>query len=182
MTKAHNSIDVERLKDVLDYSPESGLLFWRKRLSIRINKGDVAGCRGLRGYIILKVDGVGLFAHRAAWAIYYGSWPNGIIDHIDRDRTNNKICNLRISNAADNAHNCSIRKNNTSGVHGVSFDKRSGKWLAKICINRKQIFLGHFERIEDARIARVNAELKIHPAYASAPKRLDNFSESFSSQ
>lgn len=93
----------------------------------------------------------------------YGHWPKGHLDHINRDRTDNRIENLRDITPAENQHNSNVLKNNTSGFRGVNWSSDMGKWVAKICINRKQIYLGAFKRVEDAANAYLSASKELHP-------------------
>jgi hypothetical protein len=158
------SLTAERLRQVLHYDPETGFFTWRERISIRIMPGNVAGALGKRGYLIVGIDGRHHYAHRLAWLYMTGSWPARQIDHEDRVRINNRWNNLRLATPAQNAHNASARRNNTSGVPGVSWDKRRGCWIAKICINRKQLYLGSFgQDIEAAKAEHRRAQAALHP-------------------
>ena len=85
-----------------------------------------------------------------------------IVDHIDRNRTNNDISNLRWASKSENAINCKIREDNTSGCRGVCFNKRSKLWLARINLNNSVTNIGYFKNYEDAVIARQNKELELY--------------------
>jgi hypothetical protein len=87
------------------------------------------------------------------------------VDHIDNDRTNNCLFNLRWVSQQQNAFNASMSKNNTSGIKGVCFDKTRNKWIAQIRINGKLIHLGYFDNIEDAKIARQNKSQEVFGEY-----------------
>ena len=81
------------------------------------------------------------------------------IDHIDHNRKNNNVSNLRVATHSENQQNRSLTNRNTSGVVGVCFDKKSNKWNARIQVNKVNICLGYFVNKEDAVIARTNAEI-----------------------
>lgn len=120
-----------------------------------------------RGYLRLAVGSYkSLIAHRVAWAIYYGELPCTHIDHIDGDKKNNKIENLRICTHNQNQHNQGIRSNNTSGYKGVSFSKHLMKWQAQICCNKKVTSLGFFNLKEDAAHAYDKAAIEAHGEFA----------------
>ena len=90
-----------------------------------------------------------------------------VVDHVNGNKQDNRIDNLRLCTNQENTFNAKISKNNTSGVHGVSFHKKTGKWRAYINHNRKQIYLGLFSSIEDAKYARVKAELEYHKEFSA---------------
>jgi hypothetical protein len=164
-------ITQEFVKECFNYSPETGVLTRAKRTSNRVNVGDVSGYKNHHGYLMVQVGGVLCSVHRVAWMYVNGVWPSGHLDHINRDRTDNKISNLRDVTPAENQHNSRIPKNNTSGHIGVNWNCEINKWVAKICLNCKQTYLGCFEKLEDAVLAYKTASLKMHP------KRLENMSD-----
>lgn len=104
-------------------------------------------------------------AHRIAWLIVYGTWPSGEIDHINGCRTDNRIENLRDVTRTENRMNACMMSNNTSGHCGVSWSPSAGKWAAYINLNKKRMWLGFYDRKEDAANARKQAEsaLGFHP-------------------
>jgi hypothetical protein len=107
-----------------------------------------------------SIFGIRVRAHRVAWAVYHGQWPDGQIDHIDGNRLNNRIENLRDVSASQNRKNTKKRKDNTSGIVGVCFDKQTGKWIAKINVSGSNKTLGRYSDIEEATLARKSAEIK----------------------
>jgi|694.fasta_scaffold14904_13 hypothetical protein len=157
----NDTIIIENAAQLLDYDPETGEMVWKVRKKGSRGRGKKAG-HASHGYIVVGLTGKRLFGHRIAWFLHYGNLPEQQIDHKDRDRSNNKIDNLRIAenNWFDNHQNRSLPSNNTSGVIGVKWHKVSGKWVAQIQVNKKQIHLGLFESFEDAVAARRAAELK----------------------
>jgi len=116
-----------------------------------------------QGYRNGCIDGISLYAHRVAWALYFGEWPDGEIDHINHDHADNRICNLRSVTRAENLRNLPKMRHNTSGVTGVY--RRKDKWLAAIRVDRKLIRLGYFHSFNDAVAARELAErqYRFHP-------------------
>lgn len=123
---------------------------------LRWSSGKEAGYFVSDGYISVEVGGKSLPSHRIIWEMFNGKIPDGlVVDHIDGDRTNNRIENLRVCTRAENSRNCKKSKANTSGFKGVS---RSGnKWRAQIRVNRKRISLGNFLTKEEAHKAYCDA-------------------------
>lgn len=182
-----NDISPELLKKLLRYEPETGKLFWLKRTSDMFESGKLpaqhrcniwnskyagkeAFCIDGNGYITGKIFNTYLKAHRVAWALFYGEFPNEQIDHIDGNRANNKISNLRAVSQAENSKNAKLTDANTSGVVGVWWYKRREKWCAEIMCNYKKIHLGYFNEFQEAVAARKNAEKKygFHPNHGRA--------------
>ena len=97
-------------------------------------------------------------AHRIAWALHYGEWPNKSLDHIDGDRTNNRINNLREANSSQNTINSKVRSDNTTGARGVG--KNQYGWVAQIQSDGKRHYLGFFKTKAEAVAARAEAEVK----------------------
>ena len=151
-----------RLKELLSYDPDTGIFVWIKSTDKRISIGAVAGIVNNRGYRRIKIDGKHRRAHRLAWLYVHGVWPDGELDHMNRDKLDNRISNLRIATRSENLQNTNIRKNNTSGVKGVWLNKVRRKWVASVHINRKYKHLGHFNTIEEATAARQAAEKEFY--------------------
>ena len=145
------------MKDILEYDPETGIFVWL-RTKAKARAGEEAGFIDIHGYRRISINGVKHYAHRLAWWFVYQKWPAHVIDHINRIKTDNRICNLRAVTQKENGLNCKLGKNNSSGVTGVSFDKRRVKWQAYINRSGKKISLGSYENITDAINARKNAE------------------------
>lgn len=159
-------ITVNDLKFRVAYDPESGKFTWLYCESCRpCWNARFAGKEALcaphsNGYLFGAIANQKLFAHRAAWALHYGAWPDGEIDHINHDRTDNRISNLRIACRSQNARNLSRSRRNISGVTGVFRHSQTSTWQAQIRVNRKSIHLGSFHEINDAIAARKAAEIK----------------------
>jgi hypothetical protein len=116
------------LKEYLDYNPITGLFTWKIAKGARANIGDLAGHKNKDGYIRIIIDKKGYKAHRLAWFYVHGKWPTLLIDHINRIRDDNRICNLREASAELNAQNRKKRINkNTTGTR---YNKSRKKWHA----------------------------------------------------
>lgn len=150
--------------EVLRYDNESGKLFWKVTRNGYVKAGSEADSKHdthRTTYIRVNIDGYRHYAHRIIWLMSYGSFPdeNCQIDHIDGDGCNNRLSNLRLVSGKDNCRNKRSNSTNTSGVCGVSYIKKSGKWLAYInIIENKQSRIGIFDTLEEAAAARKRAE------------------------
>lgn len=154
-------IPVDQISNLLSYDPETGLLTWKvKRGASRV--GKVAGFHKCRGYIAVRVMGVIYHAHRVAWALYNNESPptDREIDHIDGDKSNNRIANLRLATSRQNKYNVGISAQNTSGAKGVTYRKNRGKWQAQISVDNACVYLGSYNSFDDAVAARKAAEEK----------------------
>ena len=151
-------LTIDRLRELLDYDPATGVFTWAMSRR-KCRKGDVAGCMARNGYTVIRVDDRLHLAHRLAWFHTHGRWPAEQLDHIDRNRANNALSNLREVTNAQNAHNQNPRKNK-SGFSGVR--KENSKWVAEIKVNYKTIRLGLFSTPEEAHAAYLAAKQRMH--------------------
>lgn len=169
---------VEMLRELMDYNPETGVFHWKKRdismfPSARIGNswnakhvGKQALIVDNHGYKKGRIFGEDFMAHRIAWAIYYGEWPAEDLDHINGDRSDNRICNLRLATDSENLRNRGAQKNNSSGYKGVHFCNRSKSWIAKLQVEKKNVYIGKFSTPEDAYAAYCMAAPKHHGEFA----------------
>ena len=155
-----------RLKELLEYDPDTGLFRWRTARPNGVKPGQFAGSKQLQGYIHIWVDGVPHKAHRVAWLYVYGELPSTDIGHIDGNRANNRIGNLRQTNNSQNIANSKRRVDNTSGIKGVSFFAPRQRWRARIRHQGRPIFLGHFATPEEAAAAYKAAAIKYFAEFA----------------
>lgn len=153
----------QELTEALRYDPDTGIFSWRHdRLAgdgaLRRPAGSSAGGHMSNGYILITLYGRQYLAHRLAWLHTYGSMPNGIIDHIDGDRSNNRIVNLRPCTKSQNSANS---KNQRIGkLKGAYYRADRDKWRAAITYKGKSVHLGTFD-----------TELSAHEAYMIAAKK-----------
>jgi len=159
----------DELKARLHYDPETGVFTWlpnplRGPQWHAVFEGKAAGCVMDTGYVRIRIDDKGHRAHRLAWLYMYGHLPEEI-DHIDGDKTNNAISNLRSVSHSQNLRNTKKNTRNTTGIVGVTYRAKQGKWLAYITVNRKRIHGGIFGTMEEAVEARKELEQKydFHP-------------------
>lgn len=145
------------ISEVLSYCPESGLLYWKVARG-RCAAGAVAGYDTGRGYVGVRVNKRCTYAHRVAFLLMTGREPEGEIDHINGDRSDNRWANLRDVSQAENMMNRMVSSTSRSGVMGVFWNSSKKKWTAKIKKNRKTVYLGDFDDIADAKAARKVAE------------------------
>lgn len=151
-------LDPEKLRERLTYNAETGDLVWS---SGRLN-GRRAGCRTKDGYCYIRIDGKNHYAHRLAWAMHYGEAPFKQIDHLDGDRCNNRIANLRLATAAENAQNRIVYRTNKAGLMGV-VTTRKGRYIARIKSGHApQMTLGYFDDPHDAHRCYLAAKSKLH--------------------
>lgn len=173
-------LTVEWVRERLAYDRDTGTLTWRDRPGDDHQTkawrtkyaGKVAGSAIRSGYIEIAFSlgggrRVRTYAHRVAWLIATGAWPAACIDHIDGDRTNNRLSNLRQATLAQNAWNTGARSWSKSGIKGVSWESSRQKWFASIVVNRKQIALGRFDTKEQASAAYAEAARKYHGDFAN---------------
>lgn len=166
-------LSYEQVSHLLDYCPETGALTYRGRSRAEFKseaafKAFCTRCQGKRalssvndrGYLYGSLLGTHVLAHRAAWLLHHGHWPSEQIDHINGDRTDNRISNLRDVPLWENLRNRKVQTNNTSGVNGVCFLPKTGKWLAQIRIGGRLISLGQHDSLPAAAAAREAANEK----------------------
>lgn len=167
-----------RAEEYFNYQPETGHLIFNERPRDQFTTdlaytqhlkrvGKIASAKTSEGYIKVHIDGIYYRAHRVAWLINKGEtpkYPEFEIDHINGDRADNRISNLRTVTKSQNQKNSSQRVTNTSGVHGVNWTPKynnienDGRWVARIWNGPKHVYLGQFRTLHEAQIARKAAE------------------------
>jgi hypothetical protein len=152
-------ITQEQLKELLHYNPDTGI-FTRLTSYKHFKVGMESGCINGHGYLSIYVKGSSIYAHRLAWLYTHGSLPDEDIDHINHNRTDNRIVNLRCVSRIENGRNMKASTRNSSGHVGVSLRSDNGKWRARISDNYKIITLGTFKTMEEAIRARKDGEVK----------------------
>ena len=154
-------INIVLLKETLSYDEETGLFTRLKRTSNCIKVNEIA-CKlnKFNNYRKISFEGKSYQAHRLVWFYVYGEWPKGQIDHINRNKSDNRLINLRDCTRSENKQNSGLYKSNKTGFKGV-FDK-GNTYEAGIRVNGKRIYLGRFKKAKDAYQAYVCAAQKFH--------------------
>ena len=155
--KLNDVITQEELKKYFTYDEKTGK-FYHKTNYGKGRIGQEAGTINKKGYLIIGFGNQSYRAHKLAWLYVYGYLPELQIDHIDRNKLNNAISNLREVTNTENHHNMGVQSNNKSGCSGVIFNKQNKKWRSYIKCDKKQIELGSFDTYENAIRARHLAE------------------------
>lgn len=152
------------LSEIFNYDRETGILSGKETRGNR-KAGKPVGHKCTTGYLQVRLLGKNLSVARICWIIAVGTLPDQI-DHINRDKTDNRLCNLRESCQTRNQRNKATQKNNTSGKKGVSFDRQSGLWKVRIGAGNKRVTIGMFKHFALAVAAREGAEkaLGYHPS------------------
>lgn len=146
----------EKVRELFDY--RDGMLIWKSK-GKRVVVGNVAGgVSGNMGYHMVSVGGKKFCAHRVIWLWHHGYMPENDVDHINRDKTDNRIENLREVSRSCNMRNTDNLSNCTSGVKGVSFDNPSGFWMAQITVRGRSVYLGRYPDFTEAVCHRLAAE------------------------
>ena len=147
----------EKLREILHYDPVTGLFTWVE--SGRGRKvGSFAGTISADGYRRIMINGETYKSHRLAILYMDGYWPENEVDHINRIRDDNKYCNLREASRQCQMRNCSMRRDNKSGVKGIFWHQKNGKWRAHISILGVDKHLGYFSNFIEACYHRLAAE------------------------
>lgn len=148
-------LSLNSIESVLEYSPKTGVFMWRPQEAGHKRKDN--------GYVSITVHGVEVKAHQLAWFMTYGKWPNGLIDHINGDTSDNMIENLRDATHKINAQNQrEAQVHNRSKLLGVAWHKRSKKWQAGIRHEGRYRYLGLFESEQEAHGAYLVAKRFLH--------------------
>jgi hypothetical protein len=165
------TLPIDLVNELLKYDNTTGKLYWRTRnrerfkdersfrtWNARFADKEALGSLQTRGYLHGAILCVNYTAHRVAYALHWGHWPTGEIDHINGDRTDNRPENLRCVAHEENAKNLALSRRNRSGTIGVNWDAPRKKWAAYIKHEKKSIALGRYDNIDDAIAARKAAE------------------------
>lgn len=161
----------EEINSLLRYEPETGLLYWKKIGRGRsLDLSKPAGSLNSDGYLAIRINYKSLYVHQIAWILSNGEWPRKDLDHKNRVRSDNRMINLREATRSENMRNGSHYKKNSSGFLGVQkrqyHGMRGEKWVARIMVDRKDIYLGMFPSINEAIETRKKAEKKYFGEFA----------------
>jgi phosphotransferase system IIB component len=140
------ALTAERLRELLDYNPESGIFTWvARRRGCR--PGDAVGTSH-EGHISIGLNHNRYYAHRLAWLYVTGKWPPAQVDHKNLDRSDNRWTNLRLASNQQNQANQNAQKNNLLGIKGVS--RVGSKYKSQITHKKRNYYLGMFQTPEEA--------------------------------
>jgi hypothetical protein len=168
-----SNITIEYVRSIISYDPGTGQFTWLPRYPSELAwnyafAGKRAGSLDGRGYRKIKLLGISIKEHRLAWFYQNGVWPDGQIDHINRDKADNRLSNLRVVTNSENMRNMPLKRLNPQTL-GVNYHRRDNRFRAVITVNKVIIHLGGFKTFEEAREARVAAEIK----YFGQPSPVD---------
>lgn len=159
---AKSDLTAARLRELLNYDPETGLFVWRIRPSKKIAAGVAAGCLD-NGYIRIHIGQKTWMAHRLAWLHVHGTWPSADIDHINGNRSDNRIANLRdVSRSVNLQNKRHAQGASISGLLGAHWFSPTQAWYSRIMIGRKSHHLGYFKTAELAHAAYLDAKRRLH--------------------
>ena len=161
--------------EILKLDADTGRLFWKERGRHLFEEGKTGDriwrswngrFAGKEAFTTIGRDGYrrgaihwkNYLAHRVVWLLHEGEWPAAEVDHINGDRGDNRLENLRAVSRLENSRNCKLRSSNTSGVTGVGWSRRAQKWMAHICVEGEYRHLGLFKSIYDAKAVRLAAQ------------------------
>ena len=162
----------DELRNLVEYDAKSGVLYWKNdhKYFKSIKAGDIVGGSSRKnGYASTAINKKQYYVHRLVWLLFYGSWPEKQIDHINGIRDDNRIENLRLATASENQHN--RKKTHGRKTPVGAYKHWSGKWYSSIMSNGKYKFLGTFENPEDASNAYASAKAQLHPFNPAVPTR-----------
>ena len=158
-----SDITYEVVSELMELDAVTGRLFWKKRslkwfsshrsmgsFNSKFAGKEALGKLNINGYPSGKILGFSFLAHRVVWLLSTGEWPVDQLDHINGDRSDNRMENLREVSNAENCRNQKMRKTNSSGATGVYWSKRLDKWFATIQVDGRPIYLGSFDEFKDA--------------------------------
>lgn len=154
-----DQLTADILRKELTYVPETGL-FFRNDRPAALRAGEVINTLNDQGYVIITLLGRNYRAHRLAWMWMYGYMPHHEIDHINRVRHDNRLCNLRLADSSQNKQNTALRVDNTSGFRGVT--RKRDKWQARVVVNGRRTCVGSFGTLEEAGEAARLARERLH--------------------
>ena len=170
--RPYQQATLDKAMDELHYDIDKGIFTWKRpQKRNQIKAGSEAGSLMKNGYMCIGIDGQRIYSHRLAWYFIYGHMPLSGIDHIDGNKLNNSIKNLRQAVHSENAQNIKRQSNNTSGHTGVHWHKQIGKWHAYVNVNKKRVSAGCFNDFDDAVNARIGLKAKLHKFNPSESKR-----------
>jgi len=161
-------IVIEEFCKIVRYDHDNGNFFWKVNRYGRggSRAGMVAGFINENGYRCFRIKGKKFYAHRLAWLFIHKQWPHGIIDHINGNRSDNRICNLREVTTSQNIANTNATCAKSS-LRGAHWSSEKGKWFSRIMFNGKTKYLGYFNSKEEAHNAYIIARRNLHGEFSA---------------
>lgn len=157
-----SGLSAERARELFSYDPETGVITWKVSLSNRAQAGAAAGSLRTAGYIDVFVGGKRVAAHRLAWLLYHGTWPDKFLDHVNGIRTDNRMANLRQADYRLNSQNQrKAHKGSRTGYLGVTLVGEV--FRSRIQVDGRQKLLGDFKTPAEAYAAYLAAKRSLHP-------------------
>lgn len=153
----------EELNELFDYHPVTGILYWKNHIRM---KGKEAGGVDNSGYIRVRIKNKKYLIHRIIWTIVHGDIDGGEIDHINGNKSDNRIDNLRLCSRSENCMNRGLFKTNKLGVKGVIYHQTMKKYKASISKDNKKVTIGFYDNKDDAYTAYKNMTLLLHNNFA----------------
>ena len=151
---------------MLNYNQKTGILSWKKAKSNRVKENNVVGSLSSNGGLVIGFNGKTYLVHRVIWLYVYGYMPK-LIDHINGDRTDNRLCNLREADYAKNNQNAKLSKTNTTGVKNIHIDKRTGKWCVQVRAFGIKKHFGVFSDFFEACCCAFSTRNRLHKEFAN---------------
>lgn len=173
MSSKEDRITADFVRELFHYDADTGVFTRRvTRQGLNARVGDIPGTIKPNGYRVIWILGANHMAHRLAWLYMHGEWPKGHIDHINQDKGDNRIANLRVVTHTVNMHNRTVNRNNRTGLRGVSFinGNKKKRFRAHIGFDGKTLHLGSFATAEEAHAAYCKAAAELHPYNPAAQK------------
>lgn len=152
---------LDEVKKRVSYDPLTGYVFWKDGK----NTGKQITNLSADGYYRLKILGKTYYLHRVCWFLHYGFWPVETLDHINTNKTDNRLCNLRLATSSQNSANRPLAINNATGYKGVCYNKTAKKFLARVGANPR-INIGYFDTAKDAAKAYNKVALELYGEFA----------------
>lgn len=170
------TLTTDHLHAVLDYNAETGIFTWR--IACRGTKaGAKAGSKpNSDGYINICVNHLLYKAHRLAWQHVHGIVPPNQVDHINGDRADNRLCNLRLATNAENSQSRPVNGQGSSGLIGATWRADKSLWASEIMVGGRRHRLGYFDSRELAHVAYLHAKARLHK-FQSVPRDITISSE-----
>lgn len=159
--------DQEQLKSLFLYGTATGNFYRKVAPCNSVKVGDRAGTVRYDGYTYIRFQGKPQAAHRLAWLFMYGSWPKSRLDHINGDKSDNRIANLRLVTQSQNQLNRKRCSRNSTGIKGVAVHSASGKYQVTLTVDGKKKHFGLFEDLETAELVARGARVKYHGEYCN---------------